>query len=129
MPPEKMNCPSENLCLRHDIQVGGNQISNSINTISRCNLNARIEVSTIPRVKLAFIEPMYAHAVTELPSGDPGSYEASLDGYRCLAAEYSGVTLWSRRDNGFTNAVPRWRQCLRKAAAKHANRWGSGCNR
>jgi bifunctional non-homologous end joining protein LigD len=47
---------------------------------------------------------MYAQAVSDLPEGDDWSYEAKLDGYRCLAAKSGGsVVLWSRRGNNFTN--------------------------
>src|SRR6266545_5026109 len=50
---------------------------------------------------------MYAEAVGELPDGGLWSYEAKLDGYRCLAAKRSGgVVLWSRRGNGFTTRFP-----------------------
>jgi ATP-dependent DNA ligase len=35
------------------------------------------------------------------------TYEAKIDGYRCLAAKRSsGVVLWSRRGNGFTVRFP-----------------------
>jgi ATP-dependent DNA ligase len=71
------------------------------------------ELSTAERVSLRFIEPMYAEAVRELPDGGLWSYEAKLDGYRCLAAKRSGgVVLWSRpevprrRGNGFTARFP-----------------------
>jgi ATP-dependent DNA ligase len=61
------------------------------------------ELSKLPATRLSFIEPMYAQAVTELPSGNLWTYEAKLDGYRCLAAKrYGRVVLWSRRGNGFT---------------------------
>ena len=50
---------------------------------------------------------MLADAVRELPDGGLWSYEAKLDGYRCLAAKRSGgVVLWSRRGNGFTARFP-----------------------
>jgi bifunctional non-homologous end joining protein LigD len=50
---------------------------------------------------------MYAEAVRELPDGGLWTYEAKLDGYRCLAAKRrSGVVLWSRRGNGFTARFP-----------------------
>lgn len=42
-------------------------------------------------------------------SADGGNwtYEAKLDGYRCLAAKRrNGVALWSRRGNGFTQRFP-----------------------
>ena len=65
------------------------------------------ELSQLPALRPSFIEPMYAQAVTKLPEGNLWSYEAKLDGYRCLAAKYSGgVTLWSRRGNGFTTRFP-----------------------
>ena len=66
------------------------------------------ELSQLPALRPSFIEPMYAQAVTKLPEGNLWSYEAKLDGYRCLAAKYSGgVTLWSRRgNNGFTTRFP-----------------------
>jgi len=61
-----------------------------------------------PRVEPSFIEPMYAEAVRELPDGGAWSYEAKLDGYRCLAAKRSvdGVVVWSRRGNSFTARFP-----------------------
>ena len=50
---------------------------------------------------------MYAEAVRELPDGGLWSYEAKLDGYRCLAAKRNGhIVLWSRRGNGFTSRFP-----------------------
>ena len=50
---------------------------------------------------------MYARLVQELPQGDAWLYEVKFDGYRCLAGKNStGVTLWSRRGNIFTNQFP-----------------------
>ena len=47
---------------------------------------------------------MYSEACRELPDGDAWTYEAKLDGYRCLVAKRGGrVVLWSRRGNGFTD--------------------------
>jgi len=64
------------------------------------------EHSKLPALRPSFIEP-YARAVSELPEGNLWSYEAKLDGYRCLAAKHSGgVALWSRRGNGFTTRFP-----------------------
>jgi DNA ligase D-like protein (predicted ligase) len=61
------------------------------------------QVSATPRVNLAFIEPMYAQSTSSLPPAELWTYEAKLDGYRCLAAKHSGgVVLWSRRGNDFT---------------------------
>src|SRR5881409_2966030 len=44
------------------------------------------DLSTAKRVQPRFIEPMCAEAVRELPDGGLWTYEAKLDGYRCLAA-------------------------------------------
>jgi bifunctional non-homologous end joining protein LigD len=50
---------------------------------------------------------MYAEVCRELPDGGDWTYEAKLDGYRCLAAKRSGkAVLWSRRGNGFTARFP-----------------------
>src|SRR6266542_3041316 len=64
-------------------------------------------LSIVKQAPLSFIEPMYAEAAPELPDGGLWSYEAKLDGYRCLAAKRNGgVVLWSRRGNGFTSRFP-----------------------
>lgn len=50
---------------------------------------------------------MYARLVNELPEGSAWLYEVKLDGYRCLASKDSTkVTLWSRRENLFTDQFP-----------------------
>ena len=65
------------------------------------------EFSTFPTVHPCFIEPMQAALVRELPDGRLWSYEAKLDGYRCLAAKRDGqVVLWSRRADVFTARFP-----------------------
>jgi bifunctional non-homologous end joining protein LigD len=65
------------------------------------------ELSTLARIQPRFFEPMYAQAVRELPDGGLWTYEAKLDGYRCLAANRGGrILLWSRRGNGFTVRFP-----------------------
>src|SRR5688572_23547969 len=57
--------------------------------------------------RLQFVEPMYARAVQQLPDGKDWVYEVKFDGYRCLAGRDStGVTLWSRRGNRFTDQFP-----------------------
>jgi bifunctional non-homologous end joining protein LigD len=62
------------------------------------------ELSTLARIQPRFFEPMYARAVRDLPDGGLWTYEAKLDGYRCLAANRGGrIVLWSRRGNGFTD--------------------------
>jgi len=65
------------------------------------------ELSITEHVQPHFLEPMYAEAVRELPDGGLWTYEAKLDGYRCLAANRNGhIVLWSRRGNGFTSRFP-----------------------
>ena len=57
--------------------------------------------------RLQFVEPMYARAVQQLPEGKDWLYEVKFDGYRCLAGRNStGVILWSRRGNRFTDQFP-----------------------
>ena len=54
------------------------------------------ELSTAARIQPSFIEPMQVSPVRELPDGGKWTYEAKLDGYRCLLAKRSsGVVLWS----------------------------------
>jgi ATP-dependent DNA ligase len=65
------------------------------------------DFSALPPAKLRFIEPMYARLVNELPERKDWLHEVKFDGYRCLAARDStGVTIWSRRGNLFTNQFP-----------------------
>jgi ATP-dependent DNA ligase len=65
--------------------------------------------------KLKFIEPMYARAVSELPTENGWLYEIKLDGYRALTGRDSrGVTLWSRRANIFTTQFPRIARAFEK---------------
>ncbi len=57
--------------------------------------------------RLQFVEPMYARAVQQLPEGNDWLYEVKFDGYRGLAGRDStGITLWSRRGNRFTDQFP-----------------------
>jgi ATP-dependent DNA ligase len=57
--------------------------------------------------RLQFVEPMYARSVQQLPERKDWLYEVKFDGYRCLAGRDStGVTLWSRRGNRFTDQFP-----------------------
>jgi hypothetical protein len=57
--------------------------------------------------RLRFVEPMYARAVQQLPAGKDWLYEEKFDGYRFLAGRDStGITLWSRRGNRFTDEFP-----------------------
>jgi ATP-dependent DNA ligase len=57
--------------------------------------------------RLSFVEPMYARTVQRLPEGDAWTYEVKFDGYRALAgSDSTGVTLWSRHGNVFTDQFP-----------------------
>ena len=61
------------------------------------------EISGAKHVQPCFVEPMQVAPVRELPDGGAWTYEAKLDGYRCLAAKRAvDVVLWSRRGKGFT---------------------------
>jgi bifunctional non-homologous end joining protein LigD len=61
------------------------------------------------------MEPMYARPVNKLPQGQEWLYEVKFDGYRCLAGkDANGVTLWSRRENLFTNQFPRIAQACER---------------
>ena len=65
------------------------------------------DLRTKEPVQPLFIEPMYAEAVQELPAGPMWTYEAKLDGYRCLVAKSGkNVALWSRRGNSFNARFP-----------------------
>jgi bifunctional non-homologous end joining protein LigD len=57
--------------------------------------------------------------VAELPDDGAWSYyEAKLDGYRCLAAKRgSGVALWSRNGNAFTDRFPQIARACKKLPA------------
>ena len=51
---------------------------------------------------------MYALAIQNVSEGKEWLYEGKFDGYRGLAGrDKTGVTLWSRRGNLFTNKFPR----------------------
>ena len=65
------------------------------------------ELSKPALIQPSFIEPMQVVPVRKLPDGGNWTYEAKLDGYRCLVPRRSsGVVLWSRRGNGFTQRFP-----------------------
>jgi bifunctional non-homologous end joining protein LigD len=65
------------------------------------------ELSKPALIQPSFIEPMQVVPVRQLPDNGKWTYEAKLDGYRCLVARRSsGVVLWSRRGNGFTARFP-----------------------
>ena len=63
--------------------------------------------NSLGKARVHFLEPMYARPVQILPEGKEWFYEVKFDGYRCLASRDStGVTLWSRRGNLFTDQFP-----------------------
>jgi DNA ligase D-like protein (predicted ligase) len=56
----------------------------------------------------AFVVPMAAHSVTELPEGDEWLYELKLDGYRgLLIKDGDRVQIRSRNDKDLTRMYPR----------------------
>lgn len=76
------------------------------------------ELSTAGSAQPSFIEPMQVVAVGKLPDDSAWSYEAKLDGYRCLAARRTnGVVLWSRNGNGFTARFPEIARACEKLPA------------
>jgi DNA ligase D-like protein (predicted ligase) len=67
----------------------------------------KLNLGALPKAKIQFIEPMYARLVSELPDSKEWLYEVKFDGFRCLAGRDSAkVTLWSRRENLFTEQFP-----------------------
>ena len=79
-------------------------------------MNAKT-LSALPKAEIHFIEPMYTRLVQELPEGQDWLYEVKFDGYRCLARRNpTGITLWSRRGNLFTEQFPADRPRLRTVA-------------
>jgi bifunctional non-homologous end joining protein LigD len=75
---------------------------------SSIEVGTDLNLESLPRAPVKFIEPMLADAVAKLPyDSDDWMYEIKLDGYRCLAGKDSrGVRLWSRRQNLFTEDFP-----------------------
>ena len=67
-----------------------------------------LDLESLPKARVGFMEPMLARSVSELPTDNKEwLYEIKLDGYRCLLGKTSKkVTLWSRRENTFTNQFP-----------------------
>jgi DNA ligase D-like protein (predicted ligase) len=66
-----------------------------------------LDLKALPKIKIAFIEPMLALLVQRLPTGADWSYEMKLDGYRCIASRRkNGVELLSRRNHSFNRRFP-----------------------
>jgi bifunctional non-homologous end joining protein LigD len=80
----------------------------SSETASTTREESIVDLESLPKARVKFIEPMLARSVSELPQAtDKWLYEVKLDGYRCFAGQDSrGVTLWSRRGNVFTKDFP-----------------------
>jgi len=77
-----------------------------------------VDLDSLPKARIKFVEPMQAAAVRELPDDGLWFYEAKFDGYRCLAAKRSGaVTLWSRRGIVFTAHYPQIARACEKLPA------------
>jgi bifunctional non-homologous end joining protein LigD len=68
----------------------------------------KIDLKSLPKAKLDFIEPMLDKAVDRLPVKGEWLYELKLDGYRALATKKRGaLTLFSRRGNELNKRFPR----------------------
>src|SRR4030095_16014209 len=67
-----------------------------------------LDLESLPKARVGFMEPMLARSASKLPTDNhEWLYEIKLDGYRCLIGKSSNkVTLWSRRENKFTQQFP-----------------------
>jgi bifunctional non-homologous end joining protein LigD len=69
---------------------------------------SNLDLESLPKMRVGFVEPMLARSVSELPTDTrEWLYEIKLDGYRCLIGKSSNkATLWSRRGNTLTKQFP-----------------------
>lgn len=78
------------------------------------------DLSTAKRIQPCFIEPMYAELCRELPDGGAWTYEAKLDGYRCLAANRAGRVVLVPAGQRFHRPISGDRLGVREAPIGHA---------
>jgi hypothetical protein len=88
------------------------------------------ELFTAEQVQSRFIEPMYAEAVRELPDSGDWTYEAKLDGYRCLGMRRKRpcrpvVAARQLVQSALLGDRPR----LRETPIRHLDRRRGGCDR
>jgi bifunctional non-homologous end joining protein LigD len=76
----------------------------------------RAPAATMPEP--AFVEPMTARPIKELPAGDEWLYEIKLDGYRGLGLKHGDrVQLLSRKEKDLAREFPAVTEALRGVAA------------
>lgn len=64
-------------------------------------------LTSLPRARMQFVEPMLAKLVSRLPAGDEWLYELKLDGYRALVMKRrKRTTVFSRRGNNLNSQFP-----------------------
>jgi bifunctional non-homologous end joining protein LigD len=66
-----------------------------------------IDLQSLPKARISFVEPMLAKPVTSLPESNEWTYEIKLDGYRAVVVKTRNrVALFSRRGNNLNNRFP-----------------------
>src|SRR5262245_19886957 len=73
----------------------------------RRRVTGSVHLGALPRVSLAFVEPMLTDLVAQLPSGPGWAYEVKYDGYRAIAVKAaSGARLLSRNGSDLRGRFP-----------------------